>query len=170
VALHVLMGRAMLRASLALTFSLVACGREPVSTPPASPAKAVTISLEARTQAAEEAARERFHSMVIEKYVERGVTVRGLVRSLSQAKPTAGEELLPARFDPQAGAAAKLEVVNGKVIYTAVAKADDPAAAVITDGQQVFSVGYVVEAEVVPAAGELGAITVRQVTEPRRVN
>lgn len=158
----------MFRASFVLvSLSLLACGRE---TPPSAPARAVTISLEARTQAAEEAARERFRSMVVEKYVERGVTVRGLMRSLAQAKPTTGEELMAARFDPNSGAAAKLEVVNGKVIFSAIAKADDPAAAVITDGEKVFSVGYVVEAEVVPAAGELGAITVRQVTEPRRVN
>ncbi len=108
---------------------------------------------------------------VLERYVEQqGMTVRGLVRAVTGPKSKTANELQPSKFDVNAPASAKLELVDGKVIYTAVAQADDPTAAVISNGKETYSVGYVVEAEVVPAAGELKAITVRQVSEPRPVN
>lgn len=160
----------MIRACpIAFTFVLaVACAREE---PKKARVQTLDVSLEARSAAAAEAAKERFRLTVLERYVEqKGMTVRGLVRALTQPKATTANELQPSKFDVNAHASAKLELVDGKVIYTAVAQPDDPAAAVISNGQETYSIGYVVEAEVVPAAGELKAITVRQVSEPRPVN
>lgn len=160
----------MLRAfaiAIAVLFA-VGCTKEE---PRKARVQTLDVSVEARSAAAAEAAKERFRMTVFERYIEQqGMTVRGLVRALTQPKPTTANELLPSKFDVNAHASAKLELVDGKVIYTAVAQPDDPAAAVISNGKETYSVGYVVEAEVVPAAGELKAITVRQVSEPRPVN
>lgn len=158
--------------SLLVSSLLVACGRESQKTAPVvaqEEAAKLDLSLEARTQAAIDAVTERFKATVQEKYLENGMTVRGLVRQAMLPKSKQALELQPAKFDPAASAAAKLELVNGKVIYTATAAPEDPHAAVLSDGHEAYSVGYVVEAEVAPA-GELRAISVRQVTEPRRVN
>jgi hypothetical protein len=131
----------------------------------------IDVSVEARSAAAADAAREQFRTTVLQKYIEQqGMTVRGLVKALTAPKATTAKELQPAKFDLNAPTAAKLELVDGKVIYTVVAKPTAPTAAVISDGKTTYSVGYIVEAEVVPAAGELGAITVRQISEPHRVN
>lgn len=154
-----------------LMFSmLVGCGREEkTATPQVVDAAKLDLSLQARTQAAMDAVAERFKATVQEKYLENGMTVRGLVRQVTQPKSKQALELQPAKFDPAASASAKLELINGKVIYTAVATPDDPNAAVLSDGREAYSVGYVVEAEVAPA-GELRAIVVRQVSDARRVN
>lgn len=160
----------MIRVSAIATalFLLVGCTREE---PKRARVQTLDVSVEARSAAAAEAAKERFRMTVLERYIEqKGMTVRGLVRALTQPKATTANELQPSKFDVNARASAKLELIDGKVIYTAVAQSDDPAAAVISNGQETYSVGYVVEAEVVPAAGELKAITVRQVSEPRPVN
>lgn len=150
---------------LALTLG---CSREQ---PKKARVQTLDVSVEARSAAAAEAAKERFRMTVLERYVEQqGMTVRGLVRAVTGPKSKTANELQPSKFDVNAPASAKLELVDGKVIYTAVAQADDPTAAVISNGKETYSVGYVVEAEVVPAAGELKAITVRQVSEPRPVN
>lgn len=129
------------------------------------------LSVASRTEAVIDAVTERFRVTVKDQYLEQGMTVRGLARAASTARSAKAKasELDPARFDAKALSAAKLEVVNGKVIYTAVASGSGEAAAVLSNGRERFSVGYVVEAEVAPS-GELRDVVVRELGSPTRVN
>lgn len=157
--------------AVVLVGALTACGGEGKGVSTAVKKAELDLSVASRTEAVIDAVTERFRVTVKEQYLEQGMTVRGLVRAASTAKSAKAKagELDPARFDVKAPSAAKLEVVNGKVIYTAVASGTAEAAAVLSNGGERFTIGYVVEAEVAPS-GELRDVVVRQLGSPTRVN
>ncbi len=149
------------------------CGAEGVATAPLT--RAIDLSEAARQQAVIEAATQQFEVAVKAPFlVEQGMTVRGLARAATKAtaRPAKGLVKTPAdlhasRYDPTANASAKLELINGKVVYTAVASADDASGAVLSDGHTRWVVSYEVEAMLTPD-GELKDFVFHRLGEARR--
>lgn len=137
---------------------------EPVQT-----LQAIDLSADARKEAVIEAATQHFNQTVRDTYlVQQGMTVRGLARSATKAsKPAAS--LHAGRFDPAAPSSAKLELIDGRVVYTAVASSDDAAAAVISDGTVRWAISYEVVAQLTPD-GELKDFEIRRLGEALRLN
>jgi hypothetical protein len=157
---------------IVITALLTGCGRgtDPEQTSSSTTA-AIDLSLEARKAAAVEAATRHFQETIKDTFLSQpGMTVRGLVRATTQktAKPAAAA-LRPEAFNPAASSSAKLELNNGRVIYTLVSQAFDAAAAVIEQGDSRYLVAYEVEAKVT-ADGELADVVVTHVGEPTRAN
>lgn len=146
---------------------LSACGAPEVQAPPTP--QALDLSAAARKEAVIEAATQHFNQTVRDTFlVQQGMTVRGLARSATKAtKPAAA--LHAARFDPAASSSAKVELIDGKVVYTAVASSDDAAAAVISDGAARWAISYEVAAQLTPE-GELKAFEIRRLGEATRVD
>ena len=64
-------------------------------------------------------------------------------------------------YDPTAKSSAKIEIVNGKILYTAVASASSQNAAVLADEQNSYRVSYEIAAAITPD-GELKDFEFRQ--------
>lgn len=148
----VLTAGAMLRWILPLSVLLVACGREDerVVAPPST-----SVAAEDVVRAAVE---ERFERSVKATFLDgQGMTVRGLARAVALPKASKAREALdPARYDTHAPTSAKLEIVGGKVVYTAAARGQALGA-----GGQRLVVSYEVSAEVSPD-GELRDLSILQ--------
>jgi hypothetical protein len=144
-----------------------ACGASEVQS--VETAQAIDLSADARKEAVIEAATQHFNQTVRDTFlVAQRMTVRGLARSATKAtKPAAS--LHAARFDPTASSSAKLELIDGKVVYTAVASSDDAAAAVISDGTARFAISYEIAAQLTPD-GELKAFVFRRLGEATRLD
>lgn len=141
--------------------------------PVAEKAQPTEFTAEERNAAVVEAATARFNSTVKETFLDKGMPVRSLRWNLEQLpkqrRPSLDPELaklLPARFDEHSSAAAKLELVKGKVMYTAVAGANDASAAVLSNGRDQLRLGYLLVAEVGPE-GDLRDPDIRRVDEVR---
>jgi hypothetical protein len=158
------MGRAM-NQPLALWCVVLAtgCGNGAKDTAHAAAASQVELSVEARKAAVVESASERFQRTVKAAFLDQGMTVRGLVRAVakSNAKGPAWAQLHPSKYDSKAAESAKLEVVDGKVIYSAAANA------VIEGGDGRWVVPYEVAAEVTPE-GKLQEFAFHQLGAARR--
>lgn len=120
-----------------------------------APAPALDLSVEARTQAALDAAQSDFEQRITPR-LAKGQTVRGLVRT---AKQDPKFDLSPAGYSREASSAAKLELIGSKVVYSAVARADDRSAAVLEGNGQRFRIAWEVSAEVT-GNGELRDVKV----------
>lgn len=161
----------MIRAISAMTVVVMvsACGDGAVEVAPKQTRQELDLSADARKEAVIEAVTQHFNQTVRDTFlVRRGMTVRGLARSATKAtKPAAS--LHAARFDPSASSSAKLELIDGKVVYTAVASSDDAAAAVISDGAARWAIAYEVAAQLTPD-GELKAFEIRRLGEATRLD
>jgi hypothetical protein len=137
------------------------------------PVAALDLSSDARRAAVIDAATRHFEQTVKQVYLEQGMTVRGLARAATRpvgksAAPNSPAVLNPARFDSAAPSAAKVEVVNGKIIYTAVAASTSGAAAVIENERERYAVAYEVEAAITPD-GELKDFVFHRLGEATRI-
>ncbi|MDP1829996.1 MAG: hypothetical protein Q8L48_42430 [Archangium sp.] len=161
-------GPAALVSAMAVVVMVSACGRDAVEQAKQAP-QAIDLSADARKEAVIEAATQHFNQTVRDTFlVRQRMTVRGLARSATRAtKPAAS--LHAARFDPAARSSAKLELIDGKVVYTAVASSDDQAAAVISDGAERWAISYEVAAQLTPD-GELKDFEIRRLGEATRVD
>lgn len=168
------MKRTLIASVLVLVTSmLTGCGRDSEAQTTVT-ASTVDLSVDARKAAAVEAATRHFQETIKATFLDQGMTVRGLVRATMQKSAKAAEAkaaatLRPDAFDPAASSSAKLELSNGRVIYTLVSQAFDAAAAVIDEGGSRYLVGYEVEAKVT-ADGQLADVVVTHVGEPTRAN
>lgn len=154
--------------SLVLALFVGACTKPPAPVE----AQVPDFTEEQRQEAVIEAATARFNSTVKEAFLEKGMTVWGLRAALEQQSkhPRQADPKLakldPSRFDEHATAASKLELVKGKVVYTALASPRDASAAVLRNERDELRLGYVVAAVVTPD-GELREPEVRRVDEVR---
>jgi hypothetical protein len=134
--------------------------------------QAIGLTETARKDAAIEAATQHFNQTVRTPFlVEQGLSVRGLARAVTKAprsaKPGSAADLQPSQYDQTADSSSKLELVNGKVVYTAIASVSDPSAAVIIDGNARWVVAYEIEAQLTPE-GELKNFEFHQLGQGRR--
>jgi hypothetical protein len=115
----------------------------------------VDLSKASREDAVMEAVANRFKNTVAEQMTSHGLTVRGLARAAALKKPTneLAAALSPAKYESHLSCA-KVEVVNGRIFYTATASIQDTAAGVLgAEGSPVaYVVSYEVEAEITPGA------------------
>lgn len=151
-----------------LVLGLAGCAKQDAPAPVAAPEKA-DLSEAARREAVAAAVAKQFEETVRAPFLERGVTVRGLARAAARGDRKVRGKLSPAKYDASASASAKVELVNKRIVYTASAQADDPAAAVIEHGAERWVLSWEVEAELTPD-GELGELTFLRVGEPRRLS
>ncbi len=156
---------------IVMTALLTGCGRGSDTEQTGSTTAAIDLSVEARKAAAVEAATRHFQETIKDTFLSQpGMTVRGLVRATThKSAKSAAAALRPEAFNPAASSSAKLELNNGRVIYTLVSQAFDAAAAVIEQGDSRYLVAYEVEAKVT-ADGELADVVVTHVGEPTRAN
>lgn len=161
----------MIRAipAMAVVVMMSACEGPDEAVESAQTRPVIDLSADARKEAVIEAVTQHFNQTVRDTFlVQKGMTVRGLARSATKAtKPAAS--LHAARFDPAASSSAKLELIDGKVVYTAVASSDDAAAAVISDGAARWAIAYEVAAQLTPD-GELKAFEIRRLGEATRLD
>lgn len=155
----------MIRTLIALAVLLATgCGAGPEGSTAVAPA-ALDLSVDARKEAVIEAATLQFKQSIKDTFLAQGMSVRGLARAATRAgKPTATKspaDFHASRYDPAAKTSAKIEIVNGKILYTAVASATSPSAAVIADEQNSYRVSYEIEAAITPD-GELKDFEFRQ--------
>jgi hypothetical protein len=152
------------------------CGvDESVKETKAAVQQAVDLTAPAREAAAIDAVKARFQVSVKEAFLDQGMTVRGVARVATQKLPAnAGKvktktpaDLHASLYDATASASQKLEQINGKIIYTALATLDDPAAAFIQDGAGKWFISYEVEAKVTPE-GELKDFVFHHLGEGQR--
>jgi hypothetical protein len=158
--------------ALAAVLMASGCGGTAAAESAEGPA-ALDLSVEARKAAVVEAVTRQFEQTVRQTYLAKGMTVRGLARAATRplgkvAAPNPAAELNAARFDRTAPTAAKIELENGKVRYTAVAAATGGAAAVIEDERVRYAVAYEVEAAITPD-GELSDFVFHQLGDPTRI-
>ena len=153
---------------------LAGCGAESGSPAvPSTTVQALDLSQAAREAAVIDAASLRFKQSVQDPFLARGMTVRGLTRAVGQksslTQSTGPATLHPAKYNARSGSCAKLEVVEGKVLYTAIARSIADGAAVLQapPGSPSWVVSYEVEAEVTPD-GELTHFVFRQLGEAKQ--
>ena len=157
----------MIRTGLALAV-LLATGCGGAAEAPAVANAPVDLSVDARKAAVIEAVTQQFQRAIKETLLDRGLTVRGLARAAThQSKPAAA--LHASRYNPEANASAKIEIIEGKIIYTAVASATDQSAAVIADEHARWRISYEVEAAITPE-GELKDFEFRELGVATRAN
>ena len=155
----------MIRTLIALAVLLATgCGAGPEGSAAVAP-QALDLSVDARKEAVIEAASLQFKHTIKDTFLAQGMTVRGLARAATHSSKTTTAKT-PADFhashyDPAAKASAKIEIVNGKILYTAVAAATSQSAAVIADEQNSYRVSYEIEAAITPD-GELKDFEFRQ--------
>jgi hypothetical protein len=154
----------MIRLSPLLLAALVGCGAPPENEQPTLPSAAVDLTKAAREAAVIEVVSARFKANVADVMAAQNLSVRGLARAAGLKKPTneLAASLSPAKYDAHASCA-KVEVVAGKVFYTAIASSLDSSAAVLGEAAspEAYVVSYEVEAELSPA-GELDAFVFHQ--------
>lgn len=147
------------------------CGRGTNTGEARQAVQALDLSEDARKVAVIEAATLHFNQTVRDTFlVQKRMTVRSLARSATAVPRKWAKTPVPfhaSRYDPTVSSSAKLELIDGKVIYTAVAAADDASAAVISDGKARWLVAYEIEAQLTPQ-GELTSFVFHQLGEPRR--
>jgi hypothetical protein len=156
----------MIRIAVAVSLLVMAGGCRAQQVPAAA-APPVDLSELARQEAVIEAATQNFEKMVKEPFlVRKHMTVRGLTRAATRPRSNKPAPLSAAQYDPGASASAKLELVDGKVLYTASAAGHDPSAAVISDGLVRWRVAYEISAQLTPD-GELTAFVFHHLGEAR---
>ncbi|MFO0596775.1 MAG: hypothetical protein U0228_15790 [Myxococcaceae bacterium] len=140
---------------LALTLAFTAACTAQKKPAVVAPKAGLDLSAEARSAAVVDAAITDFEQRVKSR-LDKGQTIRGLTRT---AKQNPRFDLSPASFSRDTSSAAKLELISGKVFYTAVARADDRSAAVLEGDGKRFRIAWEITAEV-SADGELRGIQV----------
>ena len=155
----------MIRTLIALAVLLATgCGAGPEGSTAVAP-QALDLSVEARKEAVIEAATLQFQHSIKDTFLAQGMSVRGLARAATKAsKATATKspaDFHASHYDATAKSSAKIEIVNGKILYTAVASTTSPSAAVIADEQNSYRVSYEIEAAITPE-GELKDFEFRQ--------
>jgi len=158
----------MIRFAVAVSLLVMAGGCREQQVPAEATVQPVDLSETARQEAVIEAATQNFEKTVKEPFlVRRHMTVRGLTRAATRPHANKPAPLSAAQYDPGASASAKLELVDGKVLYTAAAGGHDPSAAVISDGTARWRVAYEISAQLTPD-GELTAFVFHHLGEARR--
>jgi hypothetical protein len=148
----------MIRTLIALAVLLATgCGAGPEGSGAVAP-QPLDLSVDARKEAVIEAASLQFKQSIKDTFLAQGMTVRGLARAVTHSSKTIATkspaDFHASHYDPAAKSSAKIEVINGKIIYTAVAAATSQTAAVIADEKNSYRISYEIEAAVTPD-GEL---------------